>query len=137
VTASGGRSRGRASKRSELVVSVLDAARRAARDLSDASARVALIGGLAVSLRAEPRDTRDVDFAVAVSSDADAEALVRKLSARGYGLVTALEHQVSGRLATVRLRQTQTPTVIVDLLFASTGIEEEIVAAAEPIEPTD
>ena len=39
----------------------------------------ALIGGLAVSARSEPRFTRDADFAVSVGSDAEAEddALVR------------------------------------------------------------
>jgi predicted nucleotidyltransferase len=115
-------------------MSVLEAARSAAADLGAASAPTALIGGLAVSFRAEPRNTRDVDFAVAVAGDAQAEAIVRDLSARGYGLVTALEHNVTGRLATVRLRPARTPTTIVDLLFASSGIEPEIVAAAEAVE---
>jgi predicted nucleotidyltransferase len=115
-------------------VSVLEAARRAARDLAAVQAPVALIGGLAVSFRAEPRNTRDVDFAVAVADDDRAESLVRDLAARGYGLVTMLEHQVTGRLATVRVRPVDAAGVIVDLLFASSGIEPEIVAEAEPME---
>ena len=40
-------------------MTVLDAAVRAAKDLADAAAPVALVGGLAVSARAEPRNTRD------------------------------------------------------------------------------
>ena len=37
----------------------------------------ALIGGLAVSARAEPRFTRDIDLAVAAVDDQDAGAFVR------------------------------------------------------------
>ena len=40
----------------------------------------ALIGGLAVSARTEPRFTRDADFAVALAGDAEAEALMNALS---------------------------------------------------------
>lgn len=39
----------------------------------------ALVGGLAVSARTEPRFTRDADLAVALASDAEAEALIREL----------------------------------------------------------
>ena len=46
--------------------------------------RWALVGGLAVSARAEPRTTRDVDVAVAVNDDAGAEAAVLALRHRGY-----------------------------------------------------
>jgi hypothetical protein len=38
-----------------------------------------------LSVRAEVRFTRDVDIAVAVGDDAEAEALVHGLGARGYG----------------------------------------------------
>ena len=41
-------------------------------DLTRARAAFALIGGLAVSARTEPRFTRDADLAVAVESDAQA-----------------------------------------------------------------
>ena len=43
--------------------------RQVARDLERAGCRWALLGGLAVSVRAEPRFTRDIDLAVAVESD--------------------------------------------------------------------
>lgn len=117
-----------------MVVSVLEAALGATKDLSDAAAPVALVGGLAVSVRAEPRNTRDVDFAVSVRDDPRAEAVVRSLAATGYGIVSVLEHEITGRLATARLRRAGAPAVLIDLLFASSGLEEEIVSDAEPIE---
>jgi hypothetical protein len=50
--------------------------RRIVADLAATSHARALVGGLAVSVRTEPRFTRDADLAVAVTDDADAEALV-------------------------------------------------------------
>jgi predicted nucleotidyltransferase len=90
----------------------------------------ALVGGFAVSIRTEPRFTRDVDLAVAVPDDVAAEAVVRSLVGSGYRLVATVEHGASGRLATVRL-EVGGHDDAVDLLFASSGIEGEIVAAAE------
>lgn len=60
------------------------AIRRITVDLHELDRRFALIGGLAVSVRAEPRFTRDVDFAVAVTDDKDAEKLVSQLQPVGY-----------------------------------------------------
>lgn len=96
----------------------------------------ALVGGLAVSARAEPRFTRDIDLAVATSNDGDAEALVRALVGSGYGVLATLEQETAGRLATVRLQPPgEAPgSVVVDLLFASSGVEPEIVGAAEVLE---
>ena len=107
---------------------------RIAKDLAASGAAYALIGGLAVSTRTEPRFTRDLDLAVAVANDKEAEALVGFLKARGYHINTLVEQEAAARLATVRLVPSGEPTVIVDLLFASSGIEPEIVVAAEPIE---
>lgn len=112
------------------------ALRRVAADLAEVERRWAVIGGLAVSARAEPRTTRDVDVVIAVADDADAETVVFQLQSRGYRVLLALEQVSVGRLSTVRL---STPGVgphgvVVDLLFASSGIEAEIVAAAELIE---
>ena len=52
---------------------------------------------------------------------------------RGYAFVAGVEHEPSGRLATVRLRPLHEPQggIVVDLLFASSGIEPEIVARAD------
>jgi hypothetical protein len=94
---------------------------------------IALVGGLAVSARTEPRFTRDLDFAVAFASDAEAEQYVLLLRHAGYELAAALEQVERTRLSTVRLRRGGTGPLI-DLLFAATGIENEIVAAAEPLE---
>jgi hypothetical protein len=97
----------------------------------------ALVGGLAVSARAEPRFTRDADAAVSVSGDEDAEGLVLALGSYGFRPLTVVEQEAVGRLATVRLASPGEPAdagVVVDLLFASSGIEAEIAAAAETLE---
>ncbi len=110
------------------------ALRRAAADLTRRRRTWALVGGFAVSARAGPRFTRDVDIAVAVDDDTAAENLVRELISDGYTVFSTLEHD-NGRLATVRLsREVDGVGIIVDLLFASSGIEPEIAAAAEAIE---
>jgi predicted nucleotidyltransferase len=105
-------------------------------DLTEARASFALIGGLAVSVRTEPRFTRDADLAVAVADDAEAESLIANLRAIGYRIGTALERKAVGRLATVRLDSPAQPGPgpVVDLLFASSGIEAEIVRDAEALE---
>ena len=94
----------------------------------------ALVGGFAVSARAEPRFTRDVDVAVAITDDREAEALVHALISDGYRLLAAVEQDAVERLATVRLAPALDEGVVVDVLFASSGIETEIVHAAEAIE---
>lgn len=93
----------------------------------------ALVGGFAVGVRSDPRLTRDVDLAVAVADDSEAEAVTRALMASGYDVESTVEHEFTGRLATVRLRSPIDAGVLVDLLFASCGIEPEITAAAERI----
>ena len=118
-------------------MSRLEAALRGiASELDRRGRAFAVVGGLAVSVRAEPRFTRDVDLALAVANDADAEALVRNLVASGYRVIASLEQEAVGRLATVRL---QSPSegpegVVVDMLFASSGVEPEIVRASEVLE---
>jgi hypothetical protein len=47
--------------------------------------------GLAVATRAAPRFTQDVDFAVSVANDAEAEDIVHRLSVRGYAVGMMLE----------------------------------------------
>ena len=73
---------------------------------------------------------------MAVANDADAEALVRNLLASGYRVVASLEQEAVGRLATVRLQPpSEGPEgVVVDMLFASSGVEPEIVRASEVLE---
>jgi predicted nucleotidyltransferase len=107
-----------------------------ASSLHAAGARFAVVGGLAVSARAEARFTRDVDLAVAVDSDLEADRLLRVLREAGYELLELHEQERIGRLAGARLAPAggRADELVVDLLFASTGIEREIVDAAEQLE---
>ena len=91
----------------------------------------ALVGGIAVSIRAEVRFTRDVDLAIAVEGDARVEALVRELRGVGYEVAALVEHESQKRLATVRLASPS--GYVVDLIAASCGIEPEVVERATPI----
>jgi predicted nucleotidyltransferase len=110
------------------------ALRQAATDITRFGRAWALVGGFAVSARAQPRFTRDVDIAVAVTDDNAAEQLVHSLLSAGYTLFSTVEHD-SGRLATARLkRRFGGVGIVVDLLFASSGIEAEIVEAAETLD---
>jgi hypothetical protein len=98
--------------------------------------RWALVGGWAVSLRGVPRTTQDLDVTVTVADDHEAESLVVELRYRGYGFRpdSIIEQTERGRLATVRLLAPPERQIIVDLLFASSGIESEIAAAATLLE---
>lgn len=116
----------------------MSALRAALTDLIDRVSRaghdLALVGGLAVSAHTEPRFTRDVDLAVAVADDDAAEALVRRL-VPPYRPLAAIEHDATGRLAAIRLGVGEgAGEVVADLLFASSTIEEEVVAEAEPLD---
>lgn len=97
--------------------------------------RWALVGGLAVTIRAEPRFTADLDIAVTVRDDAQAEALVRALLSRGWSLGSVMEHERLERLAGARMRIGPPAHVDVDLLFAASGFEDRIVddATLEPV----
>lgn len=99
----------------------------------------ALVGGMAVTVRARPRTTEDLDVVIAVSSDREAERVAFSFHNLGYRYLPehALEQKDVGRLATVRFfapGEEEQGNVIADLLFASSGIESEVVAAAEPEE---
>jgi predicted nucleotidyltransferase len=118
-------------------VNRLEAVLRAApQDLADLRLRWALVGGLAVSARTEPRFTRDIDLVIAVRDDHDAERAVHALQQRGYQVHALVEQEAAGRLATARLapRGDDAAGVVLDILFASSGIESEIVEAADPLE---
>jgi hypothetical protein len=114
----------------------MNAVERALRDflaLRPTEVAIALVGGLAVSARVEPRFTRDLDFAVAVATDEEAAQYVLRVRQLGYEIVSALEQTARQRLSTIRLRRGGRGP-IVDLLFAACGIEREIAQAAEPME---
>lgn len=109
-----------------------DALQASLAQLAGEGARVALVGGLAVSAWVDPRFTRDIDLAVAVDEDRDAEQLVHRLQACGFAIVTVVEQIAAGRLATARLRPPghDEDGLLLDLLFASSGIEREVAEAA-------
>ena len=114
----------------------MNAVQRALRDflaVRPAEVASAVVGGIAVSVRTEPRFTRDLDLAVAVGNDEEAANYVFRIRQHGYEIVSALEQTTQHRLSTVRMRRDGRGP-IVDLLFAACGIEAEIAQAAEPIE---
>ncbi len=78
--------------------------------------------------------TLDIDIAVSVSGDPEAEALVRDLIASDYRLRESFEQERANRLATVRLTPADAAVgaeTYIDLLFASSGIEPEVVATSQ------
>lgn len=107
----------------------------AAAALRESGTRFALVGGLAVSARTEPRFTRDVDLAAFAPDDSAAERIVFDLQRSGFQPAVVIEHTTLGRLATVRLTPPTSAgtAAIVDILFASSGIEPEVVGAATAI----
>lgn len=104
-------------------------------DLLAVPARCALVGGLAVMAHGRARFTKDVDFVVEVATDAAAERLVHALVAVGYRVGSVLEQRANGRMATVRLFRpgAATDEPDCDLLFATCGIEAEVVRNARTI----
>jgi hypothetical protein len=102
--------------------------------LQELGAKFAVVSGIAVSVRTIERFTKDLDLAVAVESDVEAEGLVLALSRSGYSVETVIEQYAMNRLSTVRLISKGEVVMFIDLLFASSGIEPEVVASAEEVE---
>ncbi len=110
----------------------------ASQTLRDADVGFAVVGGMAVAARALARFTADIDLAVAVTDDREAEATARLFLADGYAVATELDNTRTHRLATLRLRPPARahPGIppdrlpLLDLLFATSGIEPECVAQA-------
>jgi predicted nucleotidyltransferase len=106
---------------------------RVAKRLDSLGTHWAVIGGIAVSSRSEPRFTRDIDIAVSVQSDDEAEKITLDFRQSGMGILAMIEQEAKERLATVRLNVDANSEVITDLMFSSSGIEPEIVKAAKVI----
>jgi len=115
-------------------MTLLDSVFRALKVASDEGCDAALVGGLAVSVRAEPRFTRDADIVVSVDTDMEAESLVGRFVRGGYRLGALLEQSGVGRLSGARLVDPE--GVEVDVLTASSGIETEVIAGSDLIELT-
>lgn len=110
--------------------------REAIRALKAAEIPFAVVGGLAVGVRAEPRVTRDLDLVVPVADDTDGEAKLLALQRRGFAIESVFERR-GGRLSTVRTTHPVAPEVLVDFLLSNCLIEAEIVeeAALETVAP--
>ena len=65
--------------------------------------------GLAVSARTEPRFTRDLDFAVAVTNDPEAEEVVYNLQRVGYLVAATIEQTVLGASALCASSEIRSP----------------------------
>ncbi len=110
--------------------------RQIAAALDEEGRKWAFVGALAISARAGLRASRDVEIAISVSDDQDARGLVFDLQAGGFQVAGAIAKDAAGRTAAVRLRsvgETHRKGIVVDLLFASSGVEDEIASAAERI----
>jgi Nucleotidyl transferase AbiEii toxin, Type IV TA system len=99
-----------------MATPVVAALRRAVADLDALKIRWALVGGLAVSVRAVPRFTKDLDFAVAVAGDPEAEDVVHRLGGRGYRPVGLLEQEYVERMSGVRLERGGSDVVMTSCL---------------------
>lgn len=100
---------------------------RAVETLEGSGLSYAVVGGLAVGVHGEPRVTRDLDFVIAVASDAEAERVVRLLQGAGYFVESLFENE-SGRISTVRTIHRKAPGVFTDFRFHTTRVEAEIVS---------
>ncbi len=120
------------------MTSLLNQLRWVAEDLNSLGVDWALIGALAVSVHTEPRTTRDIDVAVVINKATalGEDEIVTKLTAIGYRKPQVLMHVSPTHKLGVRLQvrgATEMP-VVVDLLFSSSGIEEEIAKLSERVE---
>lgn len=99
------------------------------RDLLQAqNVRFALIGGIAVGLRAEPRATKDVDLVISVDASRAPDVLA---DLEGHGFTT-VRHGLPGPGAVVRLHRVGPDGVRawVDLLFEGTDLERSLLDRA-------
>ena len=98
-------------------MTLISAASQVLAALGQENVKGCIVGGLAVSSRCDPRFTRDVDIAVAVETDEQAEALINALVSHGLRMNGLVEQEAVGRLAMARLSTED--GLSVDLLIAS------------------
>jgi hypothetical protein len=99
--------------------------------LASRGLRSALIGGLAVSLRGQPRMTVDVDLVVLASVD-EALRLVADLATTPFDPLFPGVEEVVAKAFILPLRHRQT-LIRVDLAIGMSGFEQEAVARATPV----
>lgn len=111
-------------------------------DLRALGLRWALVGGFAVMLRAESRNTRDLDFVLATLGDRETDEAVRGLRFRGYRdhPTEPMLLRKDGRVFGIRLvsplldPDDEEKVTVVDVLLGCSGVEAEIVATADLLE---
>jgi predicted nucleotidyltransferase len=106
--------------------------------LQEAEAKFAVVGGLAVSVHVQPRTTHDVDLAIATRDDAGAEMVCAHLLRCGFRVAREFDQTRHQRMATMRFvppgvhfSDDDDNPLLVDLIFASCGIETEVVRTAK------
>jgi hypothetical protein len=102
------------------------------RELELNGVAYAVVGGLAASARGEARFTRDIDVALPVDNDEQAEQCIHQFVRNGYVVVATVKQDATQRLATARLRRPDGS--VCDLIFATSGIERETIESAQRIE---
>ena len=85
-----------------------------------------------------PRATLDADIALIVRDDADADDFAKSLQALGYLVREAGVHPTLGHFTSIRVVSPVRAggRLVVDFMFDTTGIEREVVAAAERLAVT-
>lgn len=112
----------------------LMAIQRLVRELDDHQIPYAIIGGVAVSVRAVPRYTKDVDAVLWVGEDGW-EEILESITRRGLKpkAVDPIRFARQNRL----LLLTDQDGTEIDLSFGALPFEEEMIRNAEPIEIGD
>lgn len=72
-------------------------------DLTELNLKWALIGGLAYSVYADPRTTKDIDIALLVSEREELEEIISKLLTLGYKKKELLMHANPTKLLGIRV----------------------------------
>jgi len=118
------------------VLNVDDPLRRTLADLAAflqaSRAPYALIGGIAVSVRGEPRFTADVDVVAAVEIK-DALALLEATTGSAFEPLFADAAEVVERAYLLPLRH-RTTAIKADVAIGLTGFERDLVARAVPVD---
>jgi hypothetical protein len=104
----------------------------AAAFLENEGVPYALVGGMAVSLRGQPRVTADVDMVIAVDVDR-ALALIERLGQSKFRPLFDGIEEVVERAFILPLRHRST-YVKLDLAIGVSGFERQAVARAQPVE---
>ena len=99
-------------------------------DLQALGLHYALIGGFAVSIRTEPRFTRDIDLVVAVDDDDGAESVIRALSEKGYSTLALIEQEIHNQPNRVREAMNNT---LIAIGCRNPTLQEKSLAIAQKI----